>query len=183
LQDPKLNELAESLPVVVLSSRAPATATNYAGAFLRWKKWAINRRGIGLFPAKLDPTSHPLVNRYWLDVSGSSLAEPITPEILPKLAQPGTSLADVRTITCLALLVFSAITKLASLREMMFPYFQTTWNFSLNQVKQISIEHIVIACTNSQICPVTMLERYVINSWAYLALRQRRQVPPRFQNK
>ena len=97
MQDPKLNEIADSLPAVVLSSRAPATATNYAGALIRWKKWAINRRGIGLFPAKLDPTSHPLVN--------------------PKLAQPGTSLADVCTITCLALLVFSAITKLASLRE------------------------------------------------------------------
>jgi len=49
---PGLNKLAESLPVVVLSSRAPTTATKYAGAFLRWKKWAINRRGIELFPAK-----------------------------------------------------------------------------------------------------------------------------------
>jgi len=129
----------------VLSSRAPTTATKYAGAFRRWKKWAVNRRGIELFPAKPlfvalylnflrekastsapieeavnalswahqmavaeDPTSHPLVKQVLAGCKRvlacrSQKKEPITPEILHKLveqfAQPGTSLADVRTIT------------------------------------------------------------------------------------
>ena len=46
LQDLDLEELAESLPAVVMSSRAPATAKKYAGAFLRWKKWTVNRQGV-----------------------------------------------------------------------------------------------------------------------------------------
>ena len=41
MQDLDLKELAESLPAVVMSSRVPATAKKYAGAFLRWKKWAV----------------------------------------------------------------------------------------------------------------------------------------------
>ena len=44
IEDPELRELAESLPSVVLQSRAPSTVKKYGGAFLRWKRWALNKQ-------------------------------------------------------------------------------------------------------------------------------------------
>ena len=44
IDDPELKELAESLPLVVLQSRAPSTVKKYGGAFLHWKRWALSKR-------------------------------------------------------------------------------------------------------------------------------------------
>ena len=75
-----------------------------------------------------DPTSHPLVKQVLAGCKRvlacrSQKKEPITPEILHSLverfAQPGASLADVRTIT-ICLLGFAGFfryNELASLRE------------------------------------------------------------------
>ena len=52
LTDPELRDLAESLPSIVLQSKAPATVKKYAGAFSRWKRWANSKPGIVAFPAK-----------------------------------------------------------------------------------------------------------------------------------
>ena len=52
ITDPELKVLAESLPTTVLQSRAPATAKKYAGAFSRWKKWAVTKPEVIIFPAK-----------------------------------------------------------------------------------------------------------------------------------
>ena len=52
IQDPELKDLAESLPSIVLQSRAPSTVKKYAGAFSRWKRWASSKPGLVLFPAK-----------------------------------------------------------------------------------------------------------------------------------
>lgn len=52
IQDPELRELAESLPSVVLHSKAPSTVKKYSGAFNRWKRWASSKPGLEVFPAK-----------------------------------------------------------------------------------------------------------------------------------
>ena len=52
IQDPELKELSESLPLVVLQSRAPSTVKKYSGAFLRWKRWALSKTAdISVLPA------------------------------------------------------------------------------------------------------------------------------------
>ena len=51
IHDPNLKELAESLPMVALRSKAPATVKKYAGGFNRWKRWADSKPGIDPFPA------------------------------------------------------------------------------------------------------------------------------------
>ena len=99
-----------------------------------------------------------------------SKKEPITPEILHNLverfAQPGASLADVRTIT-ICLLGFAGFfryNELASLREADISIFPDHMELFLESSKTDQYHdgaHIVIARTNSQICPVTMLERYM----------------------
>lgn len=52
ISDPDLRALAELLPKAVLQSRAPATCKKYAGAFNRWKKWAVTKSEVVAFPAK-----------------------------------------------------------------------------------------------------------------------------------
>ena len=52
IQDPELKDLAESLPLIVLHSKAPATVKKYSGAFSRWKRWATSKPGLEVFPAK-----------------------------------------------------------------------------------------------------------------------------------
>ena len=52
MDDPELKALAESLPSIVLRSKAPATVKKYAGGFGRWKKWADSKHNIDAFPAK-----------------------------------------------------------------------------------------------------------------------------------
>ena len=52
IEDPELKELVESLPNVVLQSRAPSTIKKYSGTFLRWKRWALSRQAdIPMLPA------------------------------------------------------------------------------------------------------------------------------------
>ena len=52
IKDPELKHLAESLPSIVLQSRAPSTVKKYAGAICRWKRWASSKPGSVVFPAK-----------------------------------------------------------------------------------------------------------------------------------
>ena len=40
IRDSELKELAGTLPMVVLQSRAPSTIKKYGGAFVHWKRWA-----------------------------------------------------------------------------------------------------------------------------------------------
>ncbi len=47
-----LKELAQFLPTVVLSAKAPSTVKKYAGAFKRWKAWARQKQEVRVFPAK-----------------------------------------------------------------------------------------------------------------------------------
>jgi len=99
-----------------------------------------------------------------------SKKEPITPEILHKLVerfvQPGASLADVRTIIIclLGFAVFFHYNELASLREADVSIFPDHMELFLESRKTDQCRdgaHIVIPRANSQICPVTMLERYM----------------------
>ena len=52
IKDPELKDLAESLPSIVLQSKPPATVKKYSGAFSRWKRWAVTKPNIDVFPAK-----------------------------------------------------------------------------------------------------------------------------------
>ena len=52
LEDPELKELAEYLPSIVLQSKAPATVKKYSEAFNRWKRWALLKPSVAVFPAK-----------------------------------------------------------------------------------------------------------------------------------
>ena len=47
---PELRRLAESLPKTALRSRADSTTTKYLYAFQRWKKWALLRKEVTVFP-------------------------------------------------------------------------------------------------------------------------------------
>lgn len=52
IQDSELKELAVTLPMVVLQSRAPSTIKKYSGAFLHWKRWALSKQAdISVLPA------------------------------------------------------------------------------------------------------------------------------------
>ena len=51
LQDPELKELAKSLPLTVLRSRAPSTVKKYSGAYLRWERWARGIPEVKCLPA------------------------------------------------------------------------------------------------------------------------------------
>ena len=44
IQDPELQQLAKSLPDIVLQGRAVSTVKKYAGAYNRWKKWAATNQ-------------------------------------------------------------------------------------------------------------------------------------------
>lgn len=145
VEDPGLQELAKSLPLVVLRSRAPSTVKKYSGAFLRWKKWTQTKGLEDCLPAKPlqialyltylvqksttsapveeavnaiswahqvavveDPTQNELVKQV---VAGAkrilahrtTKKEPITPEILSKLAEKfageEADLDDLRIVT------------------------------------------------------------------------------------
>ena len=52
IEDDELRDLASSLPGVVLSGRAPATAKKYSGAFSRWKRWASTKQEVQVILAK-----------------------------------------------------------------------------------------------------------------------------------
>ena len=92
-----------------------------------------------------------------------------TPEILHTLverfAQPGASLQMFiqSLFVCLALLFFFHYNKLASLRvsdvSIIFPDHMELFLESSKTDQYRDGAHIVVARTNSQICPVTMLER------------------------
>ena len=49
-EDPELQELSKCLPHIVMRGKAPATTKKYTGAFLRWKRWASQRKGIDVVP-------------------------------------------------------------------------------------------------------------------------------------
>ena len=51
IMGPELRDLAESLPSLVLHSKASSTVKRYSGAFSRWKKWVGSKPGLGIFPA------------------------------------------------------------------------------------------------------------------------------------
>ena len=70
ITDPELKVLAESLPTTVLQSRAQATAKKYAGAFSRWKKWAMTKPEVIVFPAK--PIHIALYLSFWSQKSQTS---------------------------------------------------------------------------------------------------------------
>ena len=69
-EDPELQELAESLPAVVLRGKAPSTVKKYSGAFVRWKKWASARREIEIFPVQ--PLHLSLYLSYLIQKSASA---------------------------------------------------------------------------------------------------------------
>ena len=48
----ELKDLAESLPSIVLRSRAASTVKKYSGAFSRWKRWAKSKPSLEVIPAK-----------------------------------------------------------------------------------------------------------------------------------
>ena len=52
VKDPELKVLASHLPNIVLSGKAPSTASKYCGAFTRWKKWAQTKPDVSVLPAK-----------------------------------------------------------------------------------------------------------------------------------
>ena len=52
IDDPELRDLADSLPLIVLRSRVPATVEKYTGGFSRRKRWADSKPGIKVFSAK-----------------------------------------------------------------------------------------------------------------------------------
>ena len=41
LENPKLRELASSLPEVLLRGKSLSTVKQYSGAFARWKRWSL----------------------------------------------------------------------------------------------------------------------------------------------
>ena len=43
IQDPELQQLAKSLPDLVLQGKAVSTVKKYAGAYNRWRKWATTK--------------------------------------------------------------------------------------------------------------------------------------------
>ena len=49
-EDPELQELSKCLPHIVMRGKAPATTKKYTGAFLRWKRWASQKKGIDVVP-------------------------------------------------------------------------------------------------------------------------------------
>ena len=51
LESPYLQSLAEGLPQLALSSKAPSTTLKYSRAFDRWKRWASRFPEVQAFPA------------------------------------------------------------------------------------------------------------------------------------
>ena len=47
VQDPELQQLAKSLPNLVLQDRAVSTVKKYSGAYNRWRIWADTKPEIG----------------------------------------------------------------------------------------------------------------------------------------
>ena len=112
IQDPELQQLAESLPSIVLQGKAVSTVKEYAGAYNRWKTWATARSEVGsdLPPSPVhisleavnalswvnqiatveDTTTHPLVVQVLGGIKrglacATSKKEPITPAIFAEL--------------------------------------------------------------------------------------------------
>ena len=52
IDDPELQELTSTLPLMVVQGKAPATITKYSRAYSRWKRWAPNRQDVPALPAK-----------------------------------------------------------------------------------------------------------------------------------
>ena len=70
-QDPELRRLAESLPGIVLGSRADSTTRKYMGAYNRWKAWAVKHGSVG-FP--VDVSSFILYLQHVGETTGSHAA-------------------------------------------------------------------------------------------------------------
>ena len=51
VEAPHLQELAEDLPNLVMSSKAASTTAKYVRAFNRWKRWASKFPEVQAFPA------------------------------------------------------------------------------------------------------------------------------------
>ncbi|MCG8626070.1 MAG: hypothetical protein MJE68_29245 [Proteobacteria bacterium] len=211
MDDPELKALAESLPSIVLRSKAPATVKKYAGGFGRWKKWADSKHNIDVFPAKPfqlslylafltqtantsapieeavnslswahqmavveDPTDHPLIKQVLAGAKRilahkTTKKEPITPDILcrmyAKFVTPTTELPTIRTmaICLLGYAGFLRFSELASLRECDVTFYEGHMEIFVESSKTDQFREgawVPIARTNSDICPVSMLERY-----------------------
>ena len=70
-QDQELQSLAKGLQATVFSSRADSTTKKYAGAYRRWKQWALGK-GFKAFPVKVAEVS--LYLQYVGENSGSAAA-------------------------------------------------------------------------------------------------------------
>lgn len=211
LVDPELRELAESLPSIVLRSKAPSTVKKYAGAFSRWKRWATSKASVAVFPAKPlqvalylssliksaktsapveeavnalswahtlavveNPTDHPLVKQVLAGgkrilAHKTSKKEPITPEILKQLHDSlfskDVSLSQVRTmaICLLGYAGFFRFSELVSLKESDVFFYPDHIEVFVESSKTDQYREgawVPIARTNSDICPVSMMERY-----------------------
>ena len=212
IQDPDLKALASHLPRVVLSGKAPSTASKYCGAFARWKRWAQTKPDVPILPAKPlhvclylsfliqksasrapveeavnslswvhtiavldDPTTHPLVAQV---VAGAKriLAkptvkkEPISADILGSLVQrfgqADASLADIRTLAiCLISYAgFFRFSEVSGLKESDVVIYQDHLEIFVESSKTDQFRDgawVVIARTNTELCPVAMLSRYM----------------------
>ena len=212
IQDPELKDLAESLPLIVLHSKAPATVKKYSGAFSRWKRWATSKPGLEVFPAKPfqvalylnflarsattsapveeavnalswahqlavveDPTVHSLVRQVLAGTKRilphrTVKKEPITAEILQKLYDNSVSSeADLSVIRTMAICLlgyagFFRFSELASLRECDVKFYDDHLEVFVESSKTDLFRDgawVPIARTYSDICPVSMLERYM----------------------
>ena len=212
IQDPDLKALASHLPRVVLSGKAPSTASKYSGAFARWKRWALTKQGIPVLPASPlhfclylsfliqksaspapveeavnaltwvhtmavveDPTKHPLVAQV---VAGAkrilakptTKKEPISAEILAslvqKFGQASASLTDIRTLTiCLISYAgFFRFSEVTNLKESDVVIYQDHLEIFVESSKTDQFRDgawVVIARSNTDLCPVAMLSRYM----------------------
>ena len=121
-----------------------------------------------------DPTDHPLVKQVLAGAKRilahkTAKKEPITPEILhrmfDKFVTPAAQLPIIRTMTIclLGYAGFFRFGELASLRECDVSFYDEHAEVFVESSKTDQFREgawVPIARTNSNICPVTMLERY-----------------------
>ena len=70
LENPKLRELASSLPEVLLRGKSLSMVKQYSGAFARWKRWANKNKEVCVFSAS--PFHVSLCLNYLIKKSNSS---------------------------------------------------------------------------------------------------------------
>lgn len=213
IEDPELQQLAQSLPSLVLQGKAVSTVKKYSGAYNRWRRWASTKPEIKstLPPLPLhiclylsflaqtaktsapvveavsalswvnqiatveDTTAHPLVIQVLAGIKRKLACptikkEPITTEILStlvsKFGQQDASLSDVRTL-CACLLGFAGFFRfdeLAKLCESDIVVRREHIEIFIESSKTDQLRDgawVVIARTDSPLCPVAMLERYM----------------------